>query len=98
MKRTTNSWRGIKKPLSLTTTRKRENPVNTAQEMASKSLTEQDEEATTVVIYTDEEINTFNHDVKLSVLSPGHFVSSDFATKEVKGVNYFPSRVYDLEI
>ena len=66
--------------------------------MASKSLTEQDEEATTVVIYTDEEINTFNHDVKLSVLSPGHFVSSNFATKEVKGVNYFPSRVYDLEI
>lgn len=66
--------------------------------MASKSLTEQDEEATTVVIYTDEEINTFNHDVKLSVLSPGHLVSSNFATKEVKGVNYFPSRVYDLEI
>ena len=59
--------------------------------MASKSLTEEDEEATTVVIYTDEEINTLNRDVKLSVLSLGHFVSSRFATKEAKGVNYFPS-------
>ena len=65
--------------------------------MASKSLTEEDEEATTVVIYTDEEINTLNRDVKLSVLSLGHFVSSSFATKEAKGVNYFPPWAYDLE-
>ena len=31
LKWTTNSWRGIKKPLSLATTRKRESSVNTAQ-------------------------------------------------------------------
>ena len=36
-----------KKPLWLTTTRKQENPVNTAQKMASKSSTKQDGEATT---------------------------------------------------
>ena len=39
-----------------------------------------------------------NHDVKLSVLSLGHFISLSFATEEVKGVNYFPSQVNDLEI
>ena len=78
--------------------------MNTAQEMASESSTKQDEEATTkevpgsIVIYTEEEINTFNHDVKLSLLSLGHFMSFRFATKEVKGVNYFPSRANDLEI
>ena len=83
---------------------KRENPVNTTQEMASESSTKQDEEVTTkevpgsIVIYTEEEINTFNHDVKLSLLSLGHFMSFRFATKEVKGVNYFPSRANDLEI
>ena len=49
-----------KKPLSLAKTRKRENLVKTAQKMASKSSTEQDEEATTeevpgsIVIYTEE--------------------------------------------
>ena len=36
-----------KKPLSLTTTKKQENPVNMAQKMASKSSTKQDGEATT---------------------------------------------------
>ena len=36
-----------KKPLSLPTTKKQENPVNTAQKMASKSSTKQDGEATT---------------------------------------------------
>ena len=51
-----------------------------------------------IIIYTEEEINTFNHDVKLSLLSLGHFMSFRFATKEVKGVNYFPSRANDLEI
>ena len=59
--------------------------------MASKSSTEQDEEATTeevpwsIVIYT-EEINTLNRDVKLSVLSLEHFISFNFATKEVKSL------------
>ena len=74
--------------------------------MVSKSSNKQDEEATTeevprsIVIYTkeEEEINTFNRDVKLSVLSLGHFISFSFATKEVKDVNYFPSRANDLEI
>ena len=74
--------------------------------MASKNLNKQDEEATTeevprsIVIYTkeEEEINTFNRDVKLSVLSLAHFISFSFATKEVKDVNYFPSRANDLEI
>ena len=65
--------------------------------MASKSSTEQDEEATTkevprsIVIYTEEEINTFNRDIKLSVLSLGHLISFSFATKELKDVNYFRS-------
>ena len=54
-----------KKPLSLATTRKQENPVNTAQKMASKSSTKQDGETTTeevpglIATYTEEEINTF---------------------------------------
>ena len=58
-----------KKPLSLATTRKQENPVNTAQKMASKSSTKQDGEATTeetpelIVTYTKEEINTFKDDM-----------------------------------
>ena len=71
--------------------------------MASKSSTKQDEEATTeevpgsIAIYT-EEINTFNRDVKLSVLSLGHVISFSFAVKEVKGINYFPSRANNLEI
>ena len=49
-----------KKPLSLARTRKRE---NSAQKMASKSATKQDEEGTTeevpgsIVIYIEEEIN-----------------------------------------
>ena len=64
----------------------------------------QDEEATTeevpgsIVIYTEEEINTFNRDIKLPLLSLGHFISFSFAIKEVKGINYFPSRAKDLEI
>ena len=65
--------------------------------MASKSSTAQDEEATTVevsrsiVIYTEEEINTFNRDVKLSAPLVGHFISFSFATRETKDVNKFPS-------
>ena len=78
--------------------------MNTAQKMASKSSTKQDEEATTeevpgsIAIYTEEEINTFNRDVKLSVLSLGHVISFSFVVKEVKGINYFPSRANNLEI
>ena len=99
LKWTKNSWRGIKKPLSLATTRKRESSVNTAQKFNRTN-----EEATTeevpgsIAIYTEEEINTFNCDVKLSVVSLGHFISFSFATKDVKGVNYFPSRGNDFEI
>ena len=69
--------------------------MNTAQKMASKSSTKQDREATTeevprsIVIYTEEEINTFKRDVKLSVLLLVHFISFSFATKKVKGINYF---------
>ena len=83
---------------------KRENPLNTAQKMARENSTKQDEEATTeevpgsIAIYTEKEINTVNHDVTLSVLSLGHFISFSFATKEVKGATYFPSRAKDLEI
>ena len=61
--------------------------------MASKSSTTQDEEATTeevpgsIAIRVEEEINTFNRDVKLSALSVGHFISFSFATREIKGVN-----------
>ena len=57
-----------------------------------------DNERSARVIYTEEEINTFNHYIKLSLLSLGHFMSFRFATKEVKGVNYFPSQANDLEI
>ena len=58
-----------KKPLSLATTRKQENLVNTAQKMASQSSTKQNGEATTeevpgsIVTYTEEEINTFKDDM-----------------------------------
>ena len=57
------------KPLSLATTRKQENPVNTAQKMASQISTKQNGEATTekvpgsIVTYTEEEINTFKDDM-----------------------------------
>ena len=67
--------------------------MDTAQKMASKSSTKQDEEATTeevpesIAIYTEKEM-----------LSLGHFISFSFAAKEVKGATYFPSRAKDLEI
>ena len=89
---------------TIVTTRKRENPLNMAQKMASESSTKQDEEATTeevpgsIAIYTEKEINTVNRDVTLSVLSLGHTISFSFATKELKGATYFPSRAKDLEI
>ena len=94
--------RGIQSTIATTT--KRENPLNTAQKMASESSTKQDEEATTeevpgsIAIYTEKEITTLNRDVTLSVLSLGHFISFSFATKEVKGATYFPSRAKNLEI
>ena len=72
--------------------------------MTSKSSTKQDEEVAKeeapelIVIYTEEEITTFNRDVKLSVPTIEHFISFSFATKEVKGVNYFTSRANYLEI
>ena len=47
-----------KKRLSLATTRKQENLVNTAQKMASQSSAKQNGEAT-----TEEEINTFKDDM-----------------------------------
>ena len=88
--------RGIQSTIA--TAKKQENPLNTAQKIASESSTKQDEEATTeevpgsIAIYTEKEINTVNHDVTLSVLSLGHFISFSFATKEVKGATYFLSR------
>ena len=78
--------------------------MNAAHKMVSQSSTKQDEEERTeevtesIVTYTEEEINTFNCDVKLSELSLAHFISISFATKEVKDVNYFPSRENYLEI
>ena len=47
---------------------------------------------------TLKEINTFHRNFKLSVLWLGHFISFSFATKEVKGVNCFPSQANNLEI
>ena len=84
--------RHTEKPLSLAATRKRENPVNTALKMVSKSSTKQVEEATTeeVPLRVDCHINR-----RSNVLSFGHFISFSFATKEVKGVNYFPPRAND---
>ena len=65
------------KPLSLVTTRKQENPVNTAQKMASKSSTKQDGEATIhgLTFTISRYLPYINRDVKLSVLSLGHFIS-----------------------
>ena len=50
-----------------------------------------------IVIYTEEKINIFKRDVKLSVLLLVHFTSFSFATIKVKGLHYFPSRANDLE-
>ena len=94
--------RGIQSTIA--TAKKQENPLNTAHKIASESSTKQDEEATTeevpgsIAIYTEKEINTVNHDVTLSVLLLGRFISFSFATKEVKGATYFLSRAKDLEI
>ena len=55
----------IKKPLSLATTTKQENPVNTAQKLASQRSNKHNGEATreevlgSIVTYTEEEISTF---------------------------------------
>ena len=77
--------------------------MNTAQKMARKSSTKQHREATTeevpgsIVIYTKEEINTFIAILNFQCFCL-HTISFSFATKEVKGVNCFPSRENDLEI
>ena len=90
--------RGIQSTIA--TTRKRENPLNTAQKIAKEHSTKQDEEATTeevprsIAIYTERR----NHDVTLSVLSLRHFISFSFAAKEVKGATYSPSQAKDLGI
>ena len=54
-----------KKPLSLATTRKQENAVNTAQKIESQSSTEATTEEVpgSIVTYIGEEINTFKDDV-----------------------------------
>ena len=91
--------RGIQSTIA--TAKKQENPLNTAQKIASESSTKQDEATTeevSIAIYTEKEINTVNRDVTLSVLSLGHFISFSFATKEVKGATYFLSQAKDLEI
>ena len=49
-------------------------------------------------IYISKYLPCINSDVKLSELLLGHFISFNFATKEVKGVNYFPPGGNDLEI
>ena len=84
-----------KKLLSLATTRKRGNPVNTAQKMASKSSTEQDKEVTTegvlrsIVIYIEEEVTTFNRDARLSVLSLGNLILIQFCHQRGKRCKLF---------
>ena len=63
--------------------------------MACKCSTKPDKVATTeevpgsIVISTEEEINTFHRDVKLSVLVLGHFISFSFATKRGKRCKSF---------
>ena len=72
--------------------------------MASNSSTERDEEATTeevprsIVICKVEGLNTFNNDVQFSMLSLRHVISFSFVSKDVKGLNHFPSRANNLEI
>ena len=136
-----------KKPLSLATMRKQENPVNAAQKMASQIQTNKTEKRqwrncarVNCHIYrrrnkylqrshgpwkhekgyatcihpeswylekykTELNLNsifkTFQGTYLISiatlksVLCLGHFISFSFATEEVKGVNYFPSRAND---
>ena len=90
---TTNSWRGIKARKS----------CENGPENGKQKFNQTRREATTeqvpgsIVIYTEEKINTFKRDVKLSMLLLEHFISFSFATKKVKGINYFPSRANDLE-
>ena len=69
--------------------------MNTVQKMACKCSTKQDKVATTeevpgsIVIYIEEEINTFHRDVKLSVLVLRHFISFSFASKRGKRCKLF---------
>ena len=80
-----------KKPLSLAT----RGPENSKQKLnLTRRRSDNGRSARVECHPTKEEINTF----KPLVLSLGHFISFSFATKEVKGVTYFPSRANDLEI
>ena len=85
--------RGIQSTIA--TAKKQENPLNTAQKIASESSTKQDEEATTeevpgsIAIYTEKEINTVNRHVTLSVLSLGHFISFHFCHQRGKRCKLF---------
>ena len=90
---TTNSWRGIKARKSC-----ENGPENGKQKFNQARQEETAEEVPrSIVIYTEEKINIFKRDVKLSVLLLVHFISFSFATKKVKGLNYFPSRANDLK-
>ena len=90
---TTNSWRGIKARKSC-----EHGPENGKKKFnQTRQETTAEEVPGSIVIYTEEKINTFKRDVKLSVLLLVHFISFSFATKKVKGVNYFPSQANDLE-
>ena len=59
LKWTTNSWRGIKKPLSLATTRKRESSVNTAQKFNRTKRTSDNGRSTRVDCHIDRRRNKY---------------------------------------
>ena len=61
------------KPLSLVTTRKQENPVNTAQKMASKSSTKQHGEATIAAYLHFKVLTLYSINQTLDLRSIKHF-------------------------
>ena len=102
LKWTTNSWRGIKNFFRLRQRESEEIPWTRprkwqAKVQLNKTKKWQQQVLRSIVIHTEEEVTTFNRDVRLSVLSLGNLISFSFATKEVKVVNYFPSRANDLK-
>ena len=63
-----------KTPLLLATTRKQENPVNTAQKMASKSSTKQNGEVPgSIVTYTEEDL--FLHELGFLCSFRGEYIT-----------------------
>ena len=63
-----------KTPLLLATTRKQENPVNTAQKMASKSSTKQNGEVSgSIVTYTEEDL--FLHELGFLCSFRGEYIT-----------------------